>query len=957
MRVLAIRPRVCILLLIAACVGAPPAAAQSTYNRLCDPAFENCRTPILDLIKNESVGIDVSFWFMEDPRYATELIKKHQAGVPVRVVLDSEAWGVYGYNAAKVPVDMMANAGIPMREKTGSAGIYHFKHFIFAGQNVVEFSGANFSEEAFVPRTPYSNYVDEVIVFSDEPSIVNSFKTKFDDVWTDTTTGTQKFSNYANITGPLTRHYPTYPMDPELLFVPWQNFATKSVARYRAETAGIDAIMYRITDQRHTNEMIAAVARGVPVRLIHEQQEYRNVGKLWNAWNVDRMYMAGVQVRNRGHEGLSHEKLTVLRGQHMAVMGSSNWTSASASGQHENDIFTTRPWLYDVAATHFDRKWNNTGPVQESQPFVPLPPDAPIIKSPADAAQNQPFAVTLKWWGGPWAHKYDVYFGTNPSSLTKIVNDEELGPSESNSDVQSHNVTGLAEGTTYYWRVVSRTMANLEKAGPVWSFRTSGAPPIAGGSDVVLWAWKAPSVAGWSVVTDPTAAGGKRLSNANLGAPKLSAPLENPDQFFELGFVADAGVPYRLWIRGKATSNSYNNDSVYAQFNDSVTSTGAAQWRLGTTSATVVTIEDCASAGLANWGWNDNSSTTCGGLGPLVYFANNGAHTLRVQVREDGLSIDQIVLSRDTFLNTMPGLAQNDATVYGEQNSAPLDGNAPPTVSLTTPAAGASFPVPGAIEFAATASDVDGLITKVDFIANGTVIGTDPTAPYSFTWNATAPGSYAVQVKAYDNRAATAVSPNRVITLTPAPVNPGEEIVLYASTATVGGGWNVTADATAAGGYRLQNPNAEAAKLDTALAAPTQYFELTFNALAGRPYHLWIRGKATSNSWKNDSVHVQFSGSVTSTGVATYRIATTSSAGVTIEDCNSCGLANWGWNDNALDGLGPPIYFAASGPQTIRVQVREDGLGIDQIVLSSVYYTNVAPGGTKNDTTILSATP
>jgi hypothetical protein len=64
-------------------------------------------------------------------------------------------------------------------------------------------------------------------------------------------------------------------------------------------------------------------------------------------------------------------------------------------------------------------------------------------------------------------------------------------------------------------------------------------------------------------------------------------------------------------------------------------------------------------------------------------------------------------------------------------------------------------------------------------------------------------------------------------------------------------------------------------------------------------------------------------------------------------------LSAWGWNDNLFGGLGPLIYFASSGTQTIRVQLREDGLAIDQIVLSPQTYLNSAPGATKNDTTIL----
>jgi hypothetical protein len=47
------------------------------------------------------------------------------------------------------------------------------------------------------------------------------------------------------------------------------------------------------------------------------------------------------------------------------------------------------------------------------------------------------------------------------------------------------------------------------------------------------------------------------------------------------------------------------------------------------------------------------------------------------------------------------------------------------------------------------------------------------------------------------------------------------------------------------------------------------------------------------------------------------------------------------------------VQFAAPGPQTIRIQTREDGLRFDQIVLSSGAYLSSAPGPPTRDTTIL----
>jgi hypothetical protein len=202
-------------------------------------------------------------------------------------------------------------------------------------------------------------------------------------------------------------------------------------------------------------------------------------------------------------------------------------------------------------------------------------------------------------------------------------------------------------------------------------------------------------------------------------------------------------------------------------------------------------------------------------------------------------------------------------------------------------------------------------------------------------------------------------TPTPTASPTPTPTASGT-VVLYAAEAPVRvGAWSVVADATAAGGKRISNPDVGAAKLTTPLAAPRNYFEMTFNATAGVDYRLWMRGRTLNNSWSNDSVFIQFSDSVNSSGAAVYRIGTTSAADWNLEDCSGCGLSNWGWQDNGwgVGVFGPLIRFATSGTHTIRIQVREDGLSIDQIVLSSSTFKSSSPGALKNDTKILPKSP
>jgi endonuclease/exonuclease/phosphatase family metal-dependent hydrolase len=175
-------------------------------------------------------------------------------------------------------------------------------------------------------------------------------------------------------------------------------------------------------------------------------------------------------------------------------------------------------------------------------------------------------------------------------------------------------------------------------------------------------------------------------------------------------------------------------------------------------------------------------------------------------------------------------------------------------------------------------------------------------------------------------------------------------IELPAENATVRAGkWVVSSDATAPGGGKtMRHPDAGAAKITTAAASPANYFELTFSAQAGVPYRLSLYGKADNNYWGNDSVFVQFSGSVSSTGSAKWRIGTTSATEINLEDCSGCGLSGWKWQDNGwgLNVTGESIYFATTGTQTMRVQTREDGLSVDQIVLAPETATAAVPPAT-----------
>jgi len=71
-------------------------------------------------------------------------------------------------------------------------------------------------------------------------------------------------------------------------------------------------------------------------------------------------------------------------------------------------------------------------------------------------------------------------------------------------------------------------------------------------------------------------------------------------------------------------------------------------------------------------------------------------------------------------------------------------------------------------------------------------------------------------------------------------------------------------------------------------------------------------------------------------------------------DVTAASLVGWGWQNGAYWLPQPAtIAFAAGGPHTLRIQVREDGVQLDQRVLSPATYLTARPGSQTNDSTIV----
>jgi len=137
---------------------------------------------------------------------------------------------------------------------------------------------------------------------------------------------------------------------------------------------------------------------------------------------------------------------------------------------------------------------------------------------------------------------------------------------------------------------------------------------------------------------------------------------------------------------------------------------------------------------------------------------NNLAGVIVWQVFGDMTNMTTNTVAKSKLIycpNTTSPLVNKINAVFANGTTNP---NTSPTVSLTAPANGAGYTAPGSITITATAADADGAISKVEFYNGTTLLGTDSTSPYTYTWGNVGAGTYSITAKATDNSGAATTS-------------------------------------------------------------------------------------------------------------------------------------------------------------------------------------------------------
>jgi phosphatidylserine/phosphatidylglycerophosphate/cardiolipin synthase-like enzyme len=121
-----------------------------------------------------------------------------------------------------------------------------------------------------------------------------------------------------------------------------------------AETTA-DICVFTITDDRISNSILAAHARGLRIRIISDNDKAFDLGS-----DIDRLAQAGLAVRIDRSPFHMHHKFAIFDNR-ILLHGSFNWTRGAARDNVESIVITDEPRLITAFGREFERLWRTFG--------------------------------------------------------------------------------------------------------------------------------------------------------------------------------------------------------------------------------------------------------------------------------------------------------------------------------------------------------------------------------------------------------------------------------------------------------------------------------------------------------------------------------------------------------------------------------------------------------------------
>jgi hypothetical protein len=278
------------------------------------------------------------------------------------------------------------------------------------------------------------------------------------------------------------------------------------------------------------------------------------------------------------------------------------------------------------------------------------------------------------------------------------------------------------------------------------------------------------------------------VNPAKVSAAACTAPTTDFGSVTSTVSIPATGS-YRVWSRIQIPSTANNSFLLEIDGN------------------TCYTVGKNASVPINTWTWVDyQNGTTTSKIDHT--FTTTGNHTVKMIGTSDGVLLDRVIFTQDkTSANCNPPIGTGDDCANATDITNPQTGITAPTNGITV-----NGP---SVAINASASDDSGTVSRVDFLINGTVRGSDTTSPYSYTWNTTngtyPNGSYTLTTKAYDPSGRVGTSATVTVTVNNSTaLNPGDTgatpgVVDFEDLLAVLNNWNATGKTRAQGDLKYND--------------------------------------------------------------------------------------------------------------------------------------------------------
>ncbi|MEM1031183.1 MAG: phospholipase D-like domain-containing protein [Myxococcota bacterium] len=138
---------------------------------------------------------------------------------------------------------------------------------------------------------------------------------------------------------------------PQTCFSPGDGPVREIQERLHRAREAVDICVFTITDDRLAKSILACHRRGVPVRVISDDDKAHDRGS-----DIRRLRDAGVPVRVDQSEHHMHHKFALFD-RRTLLTGSYNWTRSAARFNREHVVFLDDPGLVRTFGDHFEELW------------------------------------------------------------------------------------------------------------------------------------------------------------------------------------------------------------------------------------------------------------------------------------------------------------------------------------------------------------------------------------------------------------------------------------------------------------------------------------------------------------------------------------------------------------------------------------------------------------------------